>query len=107
MKELELNEYFKRILELTKGDNTSDRDIIDYENGFSISKEEVREEYYKYKELEAEIDTYIEENDLDDVKDQDKIKEHFAEYKECFIYNQACLLDFPEFLVKKFSDKLN
>lgn len=103
MKREELEDCFKKIRNLTNGDNTSNSEIIDYSNGNSISIDEVEKEYYKYKELEEEIDNYIEDEDLDDVLDADKIKEHFK-YRideDLFLYNQAYLKDFCEYMSTK------
>lgn len=102
-----LRKYFKKILENTGGDNTSDSDIIDYENGFSIDINEIEEEYIKYKELQETIDDYIDENDLDNVIDCDKIKEHFSNIdNDCFEFNQATLKDFDEYMTIIINEKL-
>ena len=103
MKREVLENYFNKIKILTNGDNTSNSEIIDYSNGNSISIDEVEKEYYKYKELEEEIDNYIEDEYLDDVLDADKIKEHFK-YRideDLFLYNQAYLKDFCEYMSTK------
>ena len=103
MKNELLNKYFKEIKEKTGGDNTSCSDIIDYENGSSITKSEIEEEYYKYLDLQEEIDDYIEFNDLDDVKDEKTIKEHFQNSIniEYFELNQAVLKDFVSYMITK------
>ncbi len=103
MKNEDLENYFKKIRNLTNGDNTSNSEIIDYSNGNSISIKEIEEEYYKYKDLEEEIDNYIEDEDLDDVSDADIIKEHFKNKidEDLFLYNQAFLKDFCEYMSTK------
>ena len=99
MKKELLDKYFNEILLNTKGDNTSDRDIIDYENGQSINKDEIEKEYYKYLDLQEEIDNYIEENDLDDVFDKEKIIKHFSNINEnCFKLDQAVLKSFADYM---------
>lgn len=103
MKSELLNKYFKEIKEKTGGDNTSCSDIIDYENGSSITKSEIEEEYYKYLDLQEEIGDYIESNDLDDVKDEKAIKEHFRNNidSDYFELNQAVLEDFVPYMIIK------
>lgn len=107
MKNETLRKYFELIKIKTRGDNSSNSDIIDYNNGLSVSIDEIEEEYYKYLDLQDEIDDYIEENDLDDLKDKEKIKEHFANIidEDLFEYNQACLLNFENFMATKINKK--
>lgn len=99
---------FRKILESTHGNNTSDADIIDYKTGYCISIDELKDEYIKYKELEAKIDKYIEDNNLDSVNDSEQIKEYFKNEidKDLFIYNQGFLRDFTDYMIKKI-DKIN
>ncbi len=99
----QLKQYFKKIMEGTNGNNSSCSDIIDYANGNSITIEEIKKEYYNYKELENNIDNYIEENDLDDVLDRNQIKEHFKEIEvnNLFRIDQACLENFVDYMIIK------
>lgn len=100
MKREQLLRYFKKIKEATMGDNTSCEDIIDYENGNSITIDEIEEAYFKYLELQDEIDEYIEDNDLDDVINKDEIIEHFRYQisEDLFMSNQACLENFEDYM---------
>lgn len=104
-----LERYFNQILAMTKGDNTSNRDIIDYENGQSISKNEIESEYYKYLDLQRKIDDYIEENDLDDTNQEDikQVINQFPEVEELLLWNQACLIDFPNYMSIKIEHMLS
>lgn len=103
MKNEDLRRYFDKIKEGTNGDNASNSNIIDYQNGESIHIEDIKEEYYKYLELEEDIDNYIEEEDLDDVNDCDKIKAHFKNRinEDLFMFNQGFLKDFVEYMIIK------
>lgn len=101
-----LLKYFENIKEKTNGDNTSNSEIIDYENGNSIDIEQVENEYYNYLDLQQEISDYIEENDLDDIADIDKIKNHFSEINDdLFDFRQAVLKDFVNYMVIKINIK--
>lgn len=101
-----LLKYFENIKEKTNGDNTSNSEIIDYENGNSIDIKQVENEYYNYLDLQQEISDYIEENDLDDVADIDKIKNHFSEINDdLFDFRQAVLKDFVNYMVIKINIK--
>lgn len=104
-----LERYFNQILAMTKGDNTSDSDIIDYENGQSISKDEIESEYYKYLDLQSKIDDYIEENDLDDTNQEDikQVIKQFPETEGFLLWNQACLVDFPNYMSLKIEHMLS
>lgn len=98
--------YFERIKERTSGDNSSNSEIIDYENGNSIDIEQVENEYYNYLDLQQEISDYIEKNDLDDVADKDKIKNHFNKIDDdLFEFNQAALKYFVDYMVIKINKK--
>lgn len=98
--------YFESIKEKTDGDNTSNSEIIDYENGNSIDIYEIENEYYNYLDLQREISDYIEENYLDDTTDKDKIKNHFSEIDDdLFEYRQAFLKDFVDYMVIKINKK--
>lgn len=102
MKRENLVKIFNEIKEKTFGDNTSNSDFIDYDNGNSISIDEVEEEYYKYLDLCDEISDYIEDNDLDDVKDKEQIKKHFRKIDDdLFEFHQAVLVDFVEYMTIK------
>lgn len=103
MKKEDLRKYFNQIKELTNGDNTSDYDIIDYKNGYSISINELDEEYYKYLDLLELIDEYIENKNLDDVIDRDVIVKNFASTinSDLFELNQATLKDFVYYMCCK------
>lgn len=106
MKREKLLNYFEKIKELTAGNNLSDSSIIDYENGMSISLDELEEEYEKYIKLQDKIDDYIEENDLDDVINKDQIKNHFSRINEnCFKFNQAVLKDFVDYMTIIINDR--
>ena len=105
MKREQLLKYFENIKIRTKGDNSSDHEIIDYENGQSISLSEIENEYNNYLDLQDEIDDYIEENDLDDVSDRDKIVKHFVNIDEnLFKFNQAVLEDFDDYMIAKINN---
>lgn len=103
-----LRNYFDKIKLLTHGDNTSDCDIIDYKNGYSISIKEIEEEYYKYLDLVSEIDDYIEENDLCERRDMNKIIEHFSDKvnKSCFHYDHAFLENFVDYMKIKIDKEI-
>lgn len=105
MKKELLDKYFNKIREITRGDNTSDSDIIDYLDGSSISKSEIEEEYYRYLELNNNINDYIEENDLDDIKDMKKIAEHFNLDEKYFFIGQAALIDFVDYMKIKIENR--
>ena len=98
-----LKKFFEEIKLKTHGDNTSNSEIIDYDDGTSISIDEVEQEYYNYLDLQDEISEYIEENDLDDVINKDEIKRHFADKinEDLFEYNQAVLKDFVDYMAVK------
>lgn len=107
MKREELKIYFKKIKDATKGDNTSNSEIIDYENENSISIDELEDEYYKYLDLQQEIEEYAEDNDLDDVNDKKEIERHFDYIdNDLFEFNQAVLVDFVEYMSIKIN-KIN
>ena len=98
--------YFESIKEKTDGDNTSNSEIIDYENGNSIDIDQVKNEYYNYSDLQQEISNYIEENDLNDTTDKDKIKNHFSEIDDdLFEFSQAVLKNFVDYMVIKINKK--
>lgn len=102
MKREILERYFNNIKEKTNGENISNSEIIDYENGNSISIDELEDEYYKYLELCNQISAYIEENDLDDIKDKEEIKKYFKEIDDdLFEFSQAVLVDFEEYMIIK------
>lgn len=97
-----LLKYFNEIKEKTDGNNSSNSEIIDYENGNSVDIEQIENEYYNYLELQQEISDYIEENELDDVKDKERIKAHFRTVDEdLFEYSQGVLLNFVPYMVSK------
>lgn len=108
MKREELKRIFNKIKENTNGNNTSNSDIIDYKNGNSITIEEVENEYYKYLELINTIDEYIEIEDLDDVSDSVEIKEHFKDIidEDLFMFDQACLKDFTDYMTIKINKNI-
>ena len=103
MKEEQIKKYFEKIKEATGGDNTSNSEIIDYENGNSIDIRQIEEEYYKYIELQDEISDYIEDNDLDDVSDKNEIIEHYKDKidEDLFEFGQAVLVNFIEYMTIK------
>ena len=98
-----LKKFFEEIKLKTHGDNTSNSEIIDYDDGTSISINEVEQEYYNYLDLQNEISEYIEENDLDDVSNKNEIKKHFVDRinEDLFEYNQAVLKDFVDYMAIK------
>lgn len=108
MNKCELIKKFEKIKELTNGNNTNNSEIIDYLNGFSISISEIKEEYYKYIELQQKIDDYIYSKDLDDVINEKEIKEHFKNFvsSEYFNLNQATLIDFEYYITKLIKNKI-
>lgn len=91
-----LEKCFREIMEKTGGNCSSNDEVIDYTNGNSVSLNEIEDEYQKYLELEEEIDDYVNENDLDDVFDKDKIINHFKDVEDYFKLDQACLKDFVD-----------
>lgn len=103
MKEEQIKKYFEKIKEATEGDNTSNSEIIDYENGNSIDIRQIEEEYCKYIELQDEISDYIEDNDLDDVSDKNEIIEHYKDKidEDLFEFGQAVLVNFVEYMTIK------
>lgn len=112
MDTIKLRKIFNQIKEKTNGDNTSNTNILDYENGYSISIYEVEEEYYKYLQLEYDIDEYCVINDLDNIKDKEKIIEYFTtriknlDYRY-FKINQAVLIDFISYMKLKIEGDKN
>lgn len=103
MKEEQIKKYFEKIKEATGGDNTSNSEIIDYENGNSIDIRQIKEEYCKYIELQDEISDYIENNDLDDVSDKNEIIEHYKDTidEDLFEIDQAVLVNFVAYMTTK------
>lgn len=103
MKEEQIKKYFEKIKEATGGDNTSNSEIIDYENGNSIDIRQIKEEYCKYIELQDEISDYIEDNDLDDVSDKNEIIEHYKDTidEDLFEIDQAVLVNFVAYMTTK------
>lgn len=102
MKREKLNRYFEEIKEKTCGDNSSNSEIIDYDNENSIDIYQLEDEYYKYLDLCEKISDYIEENDLDDSKDIEEIEKHFKEIDgDLFEFHQAVLVDFVEYMTIK------
>ena len=73
--------------------NDSDVYYIDFEDERYTTIDDIREIIKLYDSIDDEIERYIEDNDLDDVLDEKKIKSHFEEYdKKGFFYvNQAAL----------------
>ena len=108
MKRELLKKYFEQIKEKTGGNSTSNSNIIDYFDGYSISIDEIEQEYYNYLDLQDEISNYIEENDLDDVSDRDEIVKHFSNKidEDLFEYNQAFLEDFVDYMSTKIKKNL-
>lgn len=103
MKEEQIKKYFEKIKEATGGDNTSNSEIIDYENGNSIDIRQIKEEYCKYIELQDEISDYIENNDLDDVSDKNEIIEYYKDTidEDLFEIDQAVLVNFVAYMTTK------
>lgn len=102
MKRESLLNYFEKIKLGTDGDNTSNSEIIDYNNGNSITINEIEEEYYNYIDLQQEIAEYIEEEDLDDINDYEKIIKHFNYIDDdLFDFQQATLKSFVKYMITK------
>lgn len=108
MKTESLRNYFNEIKEVTGGNTSSNSDIIDYQNGFSISINEIEDEYYRYKDLEEAIDDYIDDEDLDSVSDADEIKKHFTDTidEDLFLFNQGYLKDFTDYMITKIEKRI-
>lgn len=107
MKKETLKKYFNKIMEETSGVCNNDSEIIDYSNGNSISIDEIEEEYYNYLNLQDEIDNYIENENLDDVFDEKKIKNYFSNKisDEYFRFNQAVLRNFIDYMSTKINNQ--
>ncbi len=107
MKMEDLKRYFEKVKAGTNGDNSSNSDVIDFENGKCIDIYEFEQEYYKYKDLEELIDDYIEDEDLDSVSDEKQIKKHFANEisEDLFLYNQGLLKDFVDYMITKINNE--
>ena len=91
---------YKTILENVPGaTNVSNDYYIDFEDGSSISVDDIREIINLYDRIDDEIERYIEDNDLDNVFDEEEIKRHFKEYDEngFFDMDQATLKSLAEF----------
>lgn len=105
MKNEDSRKYFQKIKEGTNGDSSSNSEVIDYQNGESISIQEIEDEYYNYLNLVNDIDEYIEDNDLNDTNSEDikNVVNHFSHIidEDFFDYRQACLIDFADYMIKK------
>ena len=104
-----LRKCFNLILEKCDGDNSSDKDIIDFKNGQSIDKTFIENEYEKYIDLQNKIDDFIEENDLNDtsLNDIKLVEKSIPKVKDYLKYNQACLIDFEDYIIKIVENKLD
>lgn len=100
--------YFARIMEGTHGSNTLNAEIITYKNGSSISLNQIKEEYIKYKKLDEEIDQYVEDSSLDVKNDRDNIIQHFKDTVDKDLFNSwyGFLKDFTVYMITKI-DKMN
>lgn len=108
-----MNEYLEKVFLFL-----SDKFHVERHNGIldldenlniSFSKDDLVQEYRDYKELEEDLDDYIDENNLDDLKDYEIIVKHFKnEVKfNCFEPVQAVLVDFKEYITKKIDKTLS
>jgi len=109
MKIDELKKYFRKVNEELGGTTENDSDIIDFSNGESFCIQDIEQEYAAYEDLVEEIDDYVCSEDLDDVSDVEKIKEHFSDKidENLFMFNQGCLKDFEDYLVEKIKKEKN
>jgi len=98
----EIKKVMKEIAERFMGEINGTYDTIDFDDRTYITIETLQEEYEKYKELEKQIDDYIEENDLDDVIDSEKIMNHFnLNWNYWFMSDQARLASFNKIIIYK------
>lgn len=111
MKTEDLRIYFRKIKEGTNGTDVSNPgETIDFENGNSITINEIKNEYSKYLELCQEVDDYIEDYESRDlyttIKYDDLVK-HFENIidEDYFKYNESCLKDFVDYMVTKINKK--
>lgn len=96
---------WEKLINYYKGDiSISGGHFIDFKNGFSIGENEIEKIIDKYLDIEEQIETYIDENNLDNVMDQEKIKAEFPEFEKYFSYNQAVLKNIEEFAVEYFKE---
>ncbi|MEG0408853.1 MAG: hypothetical protein RR623_08275 [Bacilli bacterium] len=82
-----------------KLDNSVDY-IIDFKNGESFSIYDIDDYYDDYFNIDVIITDFIADRELDDVIDCGYIKNRFAKYEDYFMHNQACLIDFKDFVLK-------
>lgn len=107
MKTSLLRYYFNQIWTKCDGDISSNSEIIDFPDGSSISIDEVENEYEKYIDLCEDITYYVDTNYLDRDDDKEKIKKHFSNIdSDLFLYSQAFLLDFVNYMKIKIEKKL-
>ena len=98
---------YKTILESVPGaTNVSNDYYIDFEDGSSISVDDIREIINLYDRIDDEIESYIEDNDLNNVFDEEEIKCHFKEYDEngFFCVNQAVLMPVEVFALEVYKN---
>lgn len=102
-----MNEYLEKVfLFLSDKFNAEKSDgILDLDKNFNISfsKDDLVQEYRDYKELEEDLDDYIDENNLDDLKDYKIIVKHFENKFDFISFEpvQAVLDDFKEYMAQK------
>lgn len=109
MKRENLLRCFNRIMKGINGNNSSNSEIIDYAVEKCISIDTIEENYYKYLMLCDEISEYVDEHDLDRIKDAERIKDEFENYidRDLFEFNSGFLLDFDEFMIVVLKNDLN
>lgn len=99
---------YKTILENVPGatDISNDYFFIDFEDGSCISADGIREIINLYDRIDDEIESYIEDNDLDDSTDEKEIKSHFEEYdKKGFFYLcQAAMKPLADFALEVYKN---
>ena len=100
---------YKTILESVPGaSNISNDYYIDFEDGSYLSTEDIREIINLYDRIDDEIESYIEDNDLDNVFNEEEIKCHFKEYDEngFFDMDQATLKPLADFALNVYRNFL-
>lgn len=83
-----------------------DECYINFKNGKCLNEADVEKIIKRYNDIEDKIIEYIEGSELDNVLDKDIIKEHFPQYAEFFLEQQACLIDINKFAEKVYTEYL-
>lgn len=76
----------------------SSDEYIDFADETSFGIYDIEECEKEYNKINEEIEEYIEENNLDNVNDNEKIQKHFEKFVKYMYANQACIYDFKDFL---------